>query len=252
MNGKNLEEITSADARCVKTLASKFDHNLTAYATAACAACGGLFALAQPSQAEIVYTPANITIPVNGGLLPLDINNDGIADFNFSNVYFLEGRAPAGTFLYYLAVGPAQPQNRVGAITSKGHLCAAAVPVHAKVGENRQFESRPAPLKMNFASGTGYVRSFYGPWLGKTQTAYLAFKFSIVGEVHYGWARVKVLAGNPVNATVLGYAYETIANKPIETGKTSGFDETSYLRQERPATLGALALGSSALEAWRK
>jgi len=61
-------------------------------------------------------------------------------------------------------------------------------------------------------------------------------KFTVKGKVHYGWARltVKVLGGARIKTTVTGYAYKTIANKPIKAGKTKG-----------PATLGRLAQGAN-------
>ncbi|HXC42177.1 MAG TPA: hypothetical protein VNY51_01495 [Candidatus Dormibacteraeota bacterium] len=52
-------------------------------------------------------------------------------------------------------------------------------------------------------------------------------------------------------ALLTGYAYETEPNMPITTGKLSGTDELGAV--ERPeATLGALALGSMGLDAWRR
>ena len=48
-----------------------------------------------------------------------------------------------------------------------------------------------------------------------------------------------------------GYAYETVPGKAIPAGKTLGTDPLSDV--ERPeATLGALALGSAGLVAWRR
>ena len=49
-------------------------------------------------------------------------------------------------------------------------------------------------------------------------------------------------------AVLTGYAYETVANKGIETGKTSGPDIASA----QPATLGQLALGAEGLFARRR
>ena len=63
---------------------------LVDYGTATVAAGLSILALGQRSQAEIVYTPADISVPVNGGLVFLDLNNDGIADIELdNNTYFL-------------------------------------------------------------------------------------------------------------------------------------------------------------------
>jgi hypothetical protein len=48
-------------------------------------------------------------------------------------------------------------------------------------------------------------------------------------------------------ATVLGYAYETVPNKPIIAGKTGGADVIT----PQPASLGHLATGAPAIPIWR-
>jgi hypothetical protein len=51
-----------------------------------------------------------------------------------------------------------------------------------------------------------------------------------------------------IEATLTGYAYETIPNKPIIAGKTKGPDVITL----EPATLGHLAQGASGISAWRE
>jgi len=46
------------------SLKSKLERNLRAYATAASAAGVGMGLLAQPTEARIVYTPANLKIAI--------------------------------------------------------------------------------------------------------------------------------------------------------------------------------------------
>jgi hypothetical protein len=93
---------------------------------------------------------------------------------------------------------------------------------------------------------SNFEGTYFGPWR-KVKQAYLGLKFVIKGKTHFGWARVK---GNfnsfPYTATLTGYAYETIPNKPIITGKTKGPDVPV-----QPASLGHLATGASAVPAWR-
>jgi hypothetical protein len=101
------------------------------------------------------------------------------------------------------------------------------------------------------------VGNCQGPWK-EAHNKYLGLKFEINGEVHFGWARLSVTCFTPAAARVLltGYAYETVANQPILTGKISGTAEESALI--RPAAshsnvqLGLLALGSAGLVAWRR
>jgi hypothetical protein len=62
-------------------------------------------------------------------------------------------------------------------------------------------------------------------------------------------------SGLHVVATLTGYAYETVPNKPIIAGQTKGSAETSVgpdAALTAPAPLGLLALGSHGLSIWRR
>jgi hypothetical protein len=60
--------------------------------------------------------------------------------------------------------------------------------------------------------------------------------------------RLSVKAVPVITATLTGYAYETIPNKPIIAGKTKGPDVITV----QPGTLGHLAAGASAISGWRR
>jgi hypothetical protein len=84
-------------------------------------------------------------------------------------------------------------------------------------------------------------------------------KFLIKGQVHYGWARLTLTVKYPISATLTGYAYETVPNKAIVTGKTQGpdaegpdveqieptADQGTRSDLPQPASLGMLALGAA-------
>ena len=84
------------------------------------------------------------------------------------------------------------------------------------------------------------------------------------GETHYGWVRLSVKVSREpfkATATLTGYAYETIPNKPIIAGKTERQEESSVDEPNpatlngdtaQPASLGLLAMGSPALSIWRR
>jgi hypothetical protein len=97
----------------------------------------------------------------------------------------------------------------------------------------------------------------YGYWKHATNR-YLGLRFLIDGKIHYGWARLNVSCSNlRVRATLTGYAYETIPNKSIITGKTKGTNAAeaaaSFNTQlPEPATLGMLALGAPRPAIWRR
>jgi len=86
--------------------------------------------------------------------------------------------------------------------------------------------------------------------------------FKIHGKTHYGWARMSVQAGYVyINATLTGYAYETIPVKSIKAGQTKGKPDDAIVKSSNasltapapePATLGMLALGAPSLAIWRR
>jgi hypothetical protein len=244
MPGKNLLSTTSTAHSTIRELNPKLDRHLMAYATAAGAAGVAILAFAQPSHAEIVYTPADIRIVQDGPLVPLDLTNDGTADFSFFNFATQSiGSTTARGGLDFeneLQVRVALASNRVVAAESKGHLCAAALPYGTKVGPSSPFQPGASILLMAFSDQVVEHHERFCPWLGSHRD-YLGLKFSISGETHFGWARLRVNGFSRV--VITGYAYESVANTPIITGKTSGTNEVSGL-EGTAGTLGALAQGS--------
>lgn len=213
-----------------KDLSLLSEHGLSAYTVAATAAGVGVLCLGQSAQAKIVYTPANVKIVQNVGLFRFDLNHDGIADFGLSNLRHV---LSSETFAA-LRVAPLGEANEIWGVYSNQVLCAAALPKGRKVGPKGQFQKDPSeglPMAVSGAYGT------YGPWR-HVQQAYLGLKFVSKGKTHFGWARVKVFAnGRSIAATLTGYAYETIPDKPIIAGATKEPDEQA-------GSLGALAAGA--------
>jgi len=238
------------------SLSDTFTHRLNAYAVVAGAAGVGMLASAQPAGAKIIYTPAHIPIVQNKGLVELDLNHDGINDFQFSNYTYAERakRRPEGFSKFALTAGPAQQSNRVRSAESVGTVCAAHLLKGKTVGPHSPFQPGHSSLPM--AEGAGGYTSFnsFGPWL-KVKQGYLGLKFVIKGEIHFGWVRIQ-MAGETY-PTITGYAYETIPNKPIITGQTKGPEEIGAKASlpgpaARSATLGLLAMGAPGLAAWRR
>jgi hypothetical protein len=238
-------------------LSDPISQRLNAYALAAGAAGVGMLTLAHPAEAKIVYTPANIPIVQNAGPVELDLNHDGINDFEFSNIYTNNRkRAPEGFHQSSLLVAPVQQSNRVRATKSNNVFEAAAVPKGKRVGRANYFQPGQSNMDMVACAGGTSGGGCGGAWL-KVKQAYLGLKFVIKGEVHYGWAHIR-LAGE-TNPTIVGYAYETVANKAIVTGATKGPEEISAEQpvsinvNRAPApTLALLALGAPALSIWRR
>jgi len=238
----------SAPKRVPVTLGTKLDKNLLAYTMAAGAAGIGMLASAAPAEAKIVYTQANIPITVDAGYIYLDLNNDGIADFQFYNVLDTPGarRHLEGTVQASLFAGPAQAGNGIWAQKDKAgsYAYAAAVGSNKHVGPKRPFKDQSL-FMAGYAGNYTNPGGGGGPW-SKVNSAYLALQFVIKGQTHYGWARIQMGGSNPgINATVVGYAYETVANKPLITGHTKRSDVIASKPATHVRSLGTLALGAA-------
>lgn len=213
--------------RIAARFSAKLDKDLLAYAAAASAAGVSLLALAQPAEAKIIYTPAHKNI---GSNTPLDLTHDGMADFKLGIIRTshcdggctTQARHATAFQASYgdLDVTGARPQNQVDGEAKYASALAAGV----SVGPGGKFPGGKIMASAMAISGNNeYSR---GPWgtKGGVQNRYLGLKFTIHGKTHYGWARlsVAVSAGAHIQATLTGYAYETVVNKPIVTGKKHG------------------------------
>ncbi len=214
------------------------EKSLAAYGAAAAAGVS-LLATVTPADARIVYTPAHIEF---GTSYPLDLNHDGVVDFSFHRTTSSHG----GPGLLLSAQGNNQAWG-LGGTTQSAPRFASALPAGQKVGPNNAYFRKNSDRRsiMATAGGISATQTFTaGQWL-YAKNRYLGLKFSIHGEIHYGWARLDVPFVR--SAVLTGYAYETIAHKPVITGKTKGPDVVTL----DSATLGQLAVGASQLAAWR-
>jgi len=239
---------------------SAIEKKLLGYAALATAAGVGALALAQPSEAEVIYTPTNQKIA--GASLYLDLNGDGINDFFFQprssaggHVKTFSTRSGAAMILYPVAKTN-QVWGSVGGLVS-------ALPPKVVLSKKGKFGNN---LVMGGVSAqNGGSPSYDGPWApagGSIKNGYIGLKFVIAGQIHYGWARLSVRMRVPreggLHAVLTGYAYETVANKPILTGQTKGAEVAQEQKQmqknvqPQPATLGRLAQGATGLVAWRR
>lgn len=226
----------SSNSRIVK-LPTPIQHNLNMYVLAASAAGVGVMCLAPPAQAKIVYTPANINITENGGLVPLDLNHDGIVDFGFIDSFHTN----SGNYAGNLSVLQEVRSNRMWGAYSTGPRGLVAAKLHkgTKIGFDGMFKSAIGSGLVIAADNVHYES--YGRWKDLNgKSAYLGLRFVIKGKTHFGWARLKVKVDPrafEVFGALTGYAYETIPNKPILAGATKGQSKVN------PSTLGALATG---------
>ena len=232
-------------------LSESLQRKLNAYALAASAAGGGVLALAQSAEARIVYTPAHVKVGgYVGHNVPLDLNHDLQVDFTLGD--FAMCTSGCQNDFVGLWVGREVTGNKIWA-TFPRYLDASALPAGVLIGSNGRFNSVAgwmAGFHYNIYTNGSHVYST-GGWRD-VKDRYLGLKFVARDGLHFGWARLNVQCekttavgtrkGLRTLGVLTGYAYETIPNKPIITGKTHTKDE---------ATLGHLATGASAIPAWR-
>lgn len=223
---------------------------ITAYATTAGAVGVALLAAAPPAQAEVVYTNTRVTIAGRSNFYHLGLNHDGIGDFSIG-FCSCEPEGSALTISSKRNVG-----NMVREAPTSSYA-AAALMAGAPIGLKQAFKGvyGGGAMLLGFVGSYSGVPMSSGSWLGATNR-YLGLKFMIGNEVHYGWARMTV--GKHFSHVVLtGFAYETIANRPIKAGQTT---ETPHAEAKsiplagaaHGPSLGMLARGADAMEIWRK
>jgi hypothetical protein len=228
-----------------KKLSSTLERRLSGYALAASAAGVSALALGPPAEARIIYTPAHETIS-SGENYSLDLNRDGRTDFIIRD--FSATVCNTYTCFRLLRVAPARRVNAVEAAVVDELADALALRRGAKVG----------PLHTGFyygqevdmaTVGTAHCQTSCqrGYWLN-VRNRYLALSFQVHGHTHYGWARMSIKASpSQMAVAITGYAYETVPNKPIITGKIKGPDVVTV----QAGSLGHLARGAAAIPAWR-
>jgi hypothetical protein len=192
--------------------------------------------LAQPAEAKIVYTKTHRVIKVGSDLLALDLNHDGVIDFTF---YLLQSSNGSGLAVYGCTFSDTRTCVTNSIWTSNRARSAAALRPGFVIG--RKGERSHKARMAGGALISGSRKTTWGNWLN-VKNRYLGLKFVIKGKTHVGWARLSA-TWPPVQATLTGYAYETIPNKSIVAGRTKGPDVVAV----QPATLGHLAHGA----AWR-
>jgi hypothetical protein len=210
------------------------------YALAASAAGVSALASAHPAEAKIVYTPAHVVLHARSQILyDLDLNHDGVKDFVFSHGYFY-----SSTSGFWGSIVQMMPYKSNGNVIM-GHGNTPALKAGVKVGPGGHF-SRYGIMAWGHGTGRSMNTQFSGAWAndGKgLSNRYLGLQFAIKGHLHYGWARVNVSKFR-FATTLTGYAYETIPDKPIITGKTKAPDVITEQPDIAPGSLGRLALGT--------
>jgi len=184
-----------------------------------------MLALAQPVEAEIIYTKAHVKLTPNHKF-HLDLNHDGIKDFELDDI---ASGTSAFLEIHPLQMGNALAQAKTDCNPSVG---VAALQAGVSIGKGQVFYGSLYCMAQKISEGS------FGSWPSVTNR-FLGLEFVIKGKKHFGWARLTVSRA-PYVATITGYAYETIPGKSIKAGQTKGGDKTA----SETGTLGALARGA--------
>jgi hypothetical protein len=231
------------------------------YALAASAAGLGVLACSPHAEAEVVYT--NTWAPIPGSGSSLDLNNDGITDFQFRNKpgSFTSACGFSWVACFSMKVLPQNPSNAIWGTNRYASTSgsASALGSGVSVGSQGKFQAGHELMAKDAYGGgrssgdAGYFSA--GPWR-ETTGGYLGLKFIIQGQVHYGWARLDVTATTRgIYAAITGYAYETEPNTPILTGQENRDKKKRHKRSRvpvpaiTPGGLGMLAGGAPGLQA---
>jgi hypothetical protein len=236
-------------------LKGNLEKRLAAYALAAGAAGVGALVGTPQAEAQVIFTNTWIPFTSATPTVNIDLNNDGVADFVISNSRTCTTGSSGGACRFVVEVVPQNSQNAVFGAKTYAPALASGV----SIGSNGQFLAGKRFMARAWAegdvSGTGYGSS--GTWRQATNL-FLGVKFTLDGEIHYGWIRVDLDASQGgFYGAISGYAYQSTANQPIETGQKSGSDHKRSARARRTvggvvipgkSSLGQLAAGAVRLE----
>jgi hypothetical protein len=214
-------------------LSDPLHYRLNAYALAATAASSGWFAAALPAEAEVIYTPAHVSILSHH---KLDLNHYHKADFVIENI----SSTPGSTAAFHLSAKPFGNN----AVENNSGKFASALSAGSEIGPQQKFSNVGLMAVHMVPDWTSFTQQS-GPWIN-VKNRYLGLKFELNGKAHYAWARLTVQLGakfGNIEATLTGYAYETVPNKSIVAGDTKGPDVVTLRSQTGNSSLGGLALG---------
>lgn len=172
---------------------STLHKKLNAYALTA-----GALTLASAADAQITYVdinPDTILSDLGSSAYDLDLDNDGTKDIYF---YLMD---PATNYFSVFTYGDIQagPTNYASVLDSSDNI-----------------------LSSNSSWNTTFTYISYtttGDWIGATDK-YLALKFDIAGQTHYGWVRMSMSA-DADSLIIKDYAYNTVPDSGLLAGQTS-------------------------------
>lgn len=177
------------------------------------------FSLLQPCQARIVYTQTNQTITGPDQTLAIDLNHDGVTD-----VTIQQTMDTMGCYYDWVAAVPSAGNAIDSNYQALDGYWATALNMGALIWQGSPYAPGLA-IMTDVYGGIGCPFSHGGGFWGNAGPHYLGIAFVKNGRVRYAWAQLQVTFSNSqrsrsLTTTLTGYAYQTIAGKPIAAGKT--------------------------------
>jgi hypothetical protein len=230
------------------------EHRILLYVLAA----GATLAGAPAAQAKIVFTPSQAVVAYSvcntNATLQIDLNNDGTNDFTLYGNTFCFSGSGISIFDSSLNVTGSVGSNVILGINTPTGRDAAALKRGAPIRSDANFSNKGLMELRTYAelAPSNYT---FGSFLGITNR-FLGVRFLINGETYYGWIGFRSTGEG--NATLAGWAYETVPNTPILAGagtKKRGEEpevDSATLRAAEPTSLELLAAGHVAVADWRR
>lgn len=194
------------------------------------ALAGTMLASTGLANAQVIYTdidPDSVfagSTPFPGDISLIDMNNDGIFDFEF--------KAFKSTYTHGVGLipYPATTSNPNGIVGTLGAINGypfgyiSALQLNNIIDANQSFFS----MAILFASGSnsyfpimvsGSSGNEIGNWIGVTDH-YIGIRFTDGSNLHYGWIRCDA-ASDGSSVTIKEYAYQATPDAPLFAGQGS-------------------------------
>lgn len=169
------------------------------------------FAGAAHGQGTIVYVQPELPPSYAFAWLPLDIDNDGQADFVFDGLSWATRWADVIPLHGNRILMRPQPPPDIGGYVEP--LSAGAIISGDSAQSGLVWYDGSGPAGGATLSACAWPFGCVGPWIFKT--AYAAIELNIGGSLHYGWLEIE---NWDFGGRVLGWAYETRPGVPILAG----------------------------------
>jgi hypothetical protein len=191
------------------------------------------------ANAQIVYTDVNPDNQIDSTniIYHLDLNNDGITDYNITYTTLTQTITCGGTYIrtsYIIEVAPLD-SNEVGRDVSGSNGFPTALLLNSSIDDTSftwlNGGSRGLATKGWTCGGPTmmHLQTYFACNFLNASNKYLALRLHVASQVYYGWVRLSVASG-VINATIFDYAYNSSPGQPILAGQTiaTGIIENSF------------------------